>query len=123
MSIIKFLLAVVSILFFTACSKQTTTTQCFKAKRLHSICNDIIFEIRDPNFQHLGQANWTDAITGNTYNGVFEQKNNCNNIVVDANNEATVKIINDTNVADCLFCLALYPGTLPNKKLSITNCP
>jgi hypothetical protein len=118
----KFIIS--SILLFAACKKSNKNDNtCFKVKRLHSICNDIIFEIKDPNFYNLGQGNWTDAITGTTYTSVFEQKNNCENIVVDANNEAMVQMVEDTNTADCLFCLALYPGTLPNKKLSIKKCP
>ncbi len=115
------LLAAIS---FVACKKSNnTTTTCFKVKRLHSICNDIIFEIKDASFYSLGQSNWTDATTGITYNSAFEQKNNCENIVVDANNEAIVQLVDDSNIADCLFCLALYSGTLPNKKLSIKKCP
>jgi hypothetical protein len=119
----KLLIIITTLFLCNSCKKQTNETSCFKVKRLHSICNDIIFEIKDPAFYYLGERNWRDATSGNTYNSVFEQKNNCQTIVVDANNEATVEIADDSNVADCFFCLALYPGTLPAKKLSIKNCP
>lgn len=115
----------VIVLFCVSCQKQTssTTSTCFKVKRLHNICNDIIFEIKDPLFYHLGQSNWTDATNGITYRSVFEQKNNCETITVDANNEAMVSITRDSNIIECALCLALYPGTVPSVKLSIKKCP
>jgi hypothetical protein len=119
---IKLILLAIACCILCCKKQQVSRVTCFKVKLIHSICNDIIFEIKDPNFYSLGQLNWTDALTGKVYNSVFEQKNNCEKIIVDGNNEAMVQISDDTNVFDCIFCLALYPGVLPNTKLSIKQC-
>lgn len=91
-------------------------------KQIGAVCNDIVYQIQDPAFYFLGENNWYDALSGNTYDHVFKMQNTCENINLNADKTAKVQVIEDQSVSNCFFCLAIYPSATPVKKLAIKNC-
>ncbi len=116
-------IAVVIIFAFilTGCTKKEASI-CFKVKFIGAMCGDKVYQIIDPTYENLGQDNWFDGLSGNTYNNVFKQRNWCTEISVGADKIGTVSISEESVPVNCATCAAVYPSAMPAAILSIIPC-
>ncbi len=113
------LLILISLTLFSC--KKESSDQCFKVKWIDGVCAINIYQIQDSAFTYLGEDNYIISKDGKTYDNVFTLGNYCDNITLNADNTATVKIKTSKTNLSCVICLAVYPKQ-PPKTLEVIEC-
>ena len=117
--IVLFGLIAVSILPAFQCNKDNGLSGCYKGRlEIKGICMNYTIKVLEGNIDtSIIQSNWTDPVTGTSYQNVFALGSVCD-FPADIN-QGDEFYFQIGNVSDgCAVCLAFYPT--PQKHLSIT---
>jgi hypothetical protein len=123
----KIIVGAFLLLLYPACDKENYSSGCLEGKVIDAFCADYIIQITGGEFDRsIADTTWTDPVSGNIYQNVFQVLNYCHlqEKNVSRGDKFYFRLSDMNSGNNCVTCLAirLGPGPAAANRITITNC-